>query len=105
MAKLIWSERALTDVEDIYDYIAKDSPTYAQYQTERIVTAVERLCQFPKSGRHLPEFPYLPHRELIVGRHRVIYRYDARRDAIHLVTVIHGSRLLQPTDVGGVRGG
>jgi len=25
MAKLIWSERAIADVEDIYDYIANDS--------------------------------------------------------------------------------
>jgi toxin ParE1/3/4 len=68
MAKLIWSEQALSDVEDLYDYIAGDSPTYARYQAESIVTSVERLCQFPESGRHLPEFPSLPHRELIVGK-------------------------------------
>jgi len=99
MANLIWSERALSDIEDIYDYIAKDSPTYARYQAERIVTSVERLCQFPESGRHLPEFPYLPHRELIVGRYRVIYRYDTDRDAIYLVTIVHGSRVLHASDV------
>ncbi|MCP4398190.1 MAG: type II toxin-antitoxin system RelE/ParE family toxin [bacterium] len=45
MAHVIWSERAVTDIEDIYEYIAKDSPTYAQYQTEHIVTAddIERV--------------------------------------------------------------
>jgi addiction module RelE/StbE family toxin len=99
MAKLVWSERAATDIEDIYDYIAKDSPTYAQYQTEHIVTAVERLEQFPESGRHLPEFPHLPHREVIVGRYRVIYRYEPQREAVYLVTVVHGSRLLQSPDM------
>ena len=99
MEKLIWSERAVTDLEDIYDYIAKDSPTYAQYQAERLVMSVERLEQFPESGRHLPEFPYLPHRELLVGGYRLIYRYDKQRDAIHIVTVVHGSRLLQASDL------
>ena len=99
MAKLIWSERAVTDLENIYDYIAKDSPTYARYQAECLVTTVERLQQFPESGRHLPEFPYLPHRELLVERYRVIYRYDASRDAAYLVTIVHGSRLLHASDI------
>jgi plasmid stabilization system protein ParE len=59
MAKLIWGERALTDIEELYDYIASDSPTYAQYQAESIVKSVERLGYFPESGRHLPEFLFL----------------------------------------------
>ncbi len=99
MAHLIWSERAVTDIEDIYEYIAKDSPTYAQYQTEHIVTAVERLEQFPESGRHLPEFPHLPHREVIVGRYRVIYRYETQHKDVYLVTVVHGSCLLHAADI------
>ena len=99
MAKVIWSERAVTDIEDIYDYIAKDSPTFAQYQTERIAASVELLEQFPESGRHLPEFPHLPHRELIVGRYRLIYRFESQRKAVYLVTVVHGSRPLNQSDI------
>jgi plasmid stabilization system protein ParE len=60
MAKLIWSERAATDLEDIYEYIAHDSLIYARYQVERILNAIERLAVFPESGRSLPEFPYCP---------------------------------------------
>lgn len=94
MAELIWSERAIVDVEEVYDYIASDSPMYAQYQVENIVRSVERLRQFPESGRHLPEFPYLPHREVITANYRIIYRNDFENDAVKIVAVVHGSRLL-----------
>jgi len=67
MAELIWSEEAISDLESIYDYIACGSPLYAKYQVESIYNSTERLCQFPESGRRLPEFPRLPYREVIVG--------------------------------------
>jgi toxin ParE1/3/4 len=43
MAKLIWTEKAISSLEDIYDYIAADSPFYARFQIEKILEAVERL--------------------------------------------------------------
>lgn len=100
MAELIWSERAIADLEEIYDYIAADSSMYARFQTENITSAAERLPYFPESGRHLPEFPYLPHREVISGNYRVIYRYDAAADEIKIVTVVHGRRLIDKVELG-----
>lgn len=94
MAELIWSERAISDMENIYDYIANDSPMYAQLNAKNIIKSVERLQVFPESGRHPPEFPHLPHREVIVGNYRVIYRYDSKKADVKIVTVVHGSRLL-----------
>lgn len=35
--KVIWSEQALLDVEHIRDYIAQDSPDYAQPFIERVL--------------------------------------------------------------------
>ena len=95
MAELIWSEEAISDIEGIYDYIARDSPLYAKYQVESICNSAERLCQFPESGRRLPEFPRLPHREVIVGNYRVIYRYDTNGNEVKVVSVVRGSRLLR----------
>jgi len=94
MAKLIWSERAILDMENIYDYIANDSPMYARLNAVRIIESVERLQYFAESGRHLPEFPYLPHREIISNNYRVIYRYNADSNEVNIVTVVHGNRLL-----------
>lgn len=95
MAELIWSEEAVSDVEGIFDYIAQGSPLYARYQVESIAASVERLRMFPESGRHLPEFPLLPHREIIIGNYRVIYRYDSSIDEVRIASVVHGSRLLR----------
>ena len=97
MAELIWSEDAISDMENIFDYIAQDSPLYARYQVEGIAASIERLSMFPESGRHLPEFPQFPHREVIVGNYRVIYRYDSSIDEVNIVAVVHGSRLLRET--------
>lgn len=94
MAELIWSEQAIADIEDIYDYIANNSPFYARFTTGSVLKAIERLQVFPESGRHIPEFPHLPHREVITGSYRVIYRHDSYNDVVIIVTVAHGSRLL-----------
>ena len=95
MAELIWSDHALTELEGIFDYIAADSRLYAQYTIQNILKASEILHTFPESGRHLPEFPNLPHRELLLGNYRIIYRYGAPDDSVKVITVIHGSRLLK----------
>ncbi|MEK6725554.1 MAG: type II toxin-antitoxin system RelE/ParE family toxin [Deltaproteobacteria bacterium] len=95
MAALIWNEEALADLEGIYDFIARDSPLYAQFQVEKIFKSAERLTIFPASGRSIPEFPSLPHREIIVDSYRVIYRYLSTRDEIKIVTVVHGRRLMK----------
>ncbi len=95
MAAVIWSEKSLADIEDIYDYIAADSPLYARHQVEKIVASVERLSDFPESGRTLPEFVHLPYRELIVDPYRIIYRYDSVSSQLMIVAVVHGRRLLR----------
>lgn len=92
--ELIWSNKSAADLEEIYDHIAVDSPFYASLQIERIVSAVERLRDFPESGRKLPEFPHLPYREVICGSYRVIYRYEPETNRVLIVTVAHAARLI-----------
>ena len=95
MAELIWSDHALAELEGIFDYIAADSRLYAQYTIQNIFKVSEILQTFPESGRNLPEFPNLPHRELLLGNYRIIYRYTADENSVKVVTVVHGSRLLK----------
>ncbi len=99
MVRLNWSEKSAADLEQIHDFIAADSPFYARVQVERLITAAGRLAQFPESGRSLPEFPHLPHRELIAGSYRIIYRYEAAAEAVLVVTVVHSARLLQQDQI------
>jgi len=53
--KTIWSRRALLDDEHIRNYIAQDSPAYAQAFIERLLRATRHLPRFPHSGRPMPE--------------------------------------------------
>lgn len=93
MATIIWSEKSVSDLEEIFDYIAIDSPFYAQHQVEKIIASVERLLTFPTSGRPLPEFPASLLREVIVDPYRVVYRTS--ESEIFIIAVIHGKRLLR----------
>ncbi len=47
MARLIWTEPALADVEAIADYIALDKPDAAKRYVQQVFAAVERLARFP----------------------------------------------------------
>jgi toxin ParE1/3/4 len=95
MAELIWTEKAVASLEDVYDYIADSSPYYARHQITAVMNITERLKLFPESGRHIPEFSHLPHRELVVNALRIVYRYESTHGRIYIINVIHGSRLLQ----------
>jgi len=88
---LSWSPRAIRDLEAIRDYIALESPAYAQLVVQRLVSAPERLRQFPESGRIVPERSDAGLRELILRPFRMVYRL--RGDSIEIVTVFHAARL------------
>jgi len=47
MAELIWTDKSVSSLEDIYDYIADDSPYYARYQINSILKGAEKLKTFP----------------------------------------------------------
>jgi toxin ParE1/3/4 len=86
-----WSPQAIRDVESIRDYIAQDSRRYAELTVGRILASIERLQDFPQSGRMVPERDNPEIREVIVGPFRVVYRY--RGDVVEIATVFRASRL------------
>lgn len=88
----MWSPQAVRDVESIREYIAQDSPRYAQLTVDRIITSVDRLRAFPQSGRVVPERGDPEIREVIVGAFRVVYRQ--RSGVVEIATVCRASRLL-----------
>ena len=55
MTRLEWTEPAVADLENIQDYIARDSAEYADALIERLILYVDRLESFPESGRRVPE--------------------------------------------------
>jgi len=74
MAQVVWTEPALADLNDIAEYIALDKLGAAKYLVKKVFSSVERLGDFPKSGRNPPELKNLRYREVIVGPCRIFYR-------------------------------
>jgi toxin ParE1/3/4 len=54
--RVVWSRRAANDLQDIADYISKDSAGYASNVVKKILSQTRMLTQFPRSGRKVPEF-------------------------------------------------
>ena len=93
MARLIWTEPALTDLEVIADYIALDKPDAAKRYVQRVFEAVERLEQFPNSGSIPPEISDLPYRQVVVPPCRVFYR--AEKEHVFILYVMRADRLFR----------
>ncbi|TGN00039.1 type II toxin-antitoxin system RelE/ParE family toxin [Leptospira dzoumogneensis] len=95
MAKeIIWSYRAKSDLQDIYDYIAKDSEVYALNVVNKIIDVVENIPTFPLMGRVVPEFNIENLRERFSGNYRIVYRVGNSQN-IEIVTIHHSARLLK----------
>lgn len=91
--RVVWSRRALEDLEAIAEFIATDSPTYASTVVKNLVNRTKNLDAFPRSGRKVPEFDDDEVRELVVYSYRLIYRLEG--EEVVIAAVIHGKRLLQ----------
>lgn len=84
MAEVIWAEPALTDLEDIAQYIDVSNSAAAQRLVAKIFDAVQRLDHSPESGKEVAELQGLGYREVLVNPCRVLYKFDGAR-----VVVLH----------------
>jgi toxin ParE1/3/4 len=73
------------------EYIKAANPLAASALLERAKKALRRLPAHPQSGRRIPEFPSMAHREVVVPPYRFFYRVE--RTTIWIVAVWHGAQL------------
>ena len=97
MAGIIWTSQALDDLQAIGDFIARDAPAFAQAFVDKVFETVERLEDFPRSGRIVPEINQVNTREIILGSYRIVYLLSS--DEVSILTVFHTSRLLKTSDL------
>src|SRR3990172_1064860 len=91
--KVKWSPRAAAHLEQICDYIAKDSKYYAALFAKKILSTIKAIPQFPKSGRIVPEYNDENLREMIYGNYRIVYRLKG--GLIEIVAICHGAKPLE----------
>lgn len=90
--RLSWSPTARLDLRDIAAYISEDSPRAATKFVQHIFEAVERLMEFPDSGRVVPEFDDPSIREIIRRPCRIVYRHKSADHVVEIVRVWHAAR-------------
>ncbi len=95
--KLIWSPLAIERISEIANYIAQDNPAAAEKWVDKIFEQVERLHEFPESGRIVPEIKNKMFREIISGNYRVIYKYEDLQ--VLILTVRHGKQILPVEEI------
>ena len=85
-----WSEPAKKTLQQIYYYIAMDSEYYAKIVIDKLITASEKLHDFPKIGRIVPEFSNENIRELFVYSYRLMY--EIIENDIIIIAIVHGKQ-------------
>ncbi|OGW14128.1 MAG: hypothetical protein A3G93_03725 [Nitrospinae bacterium RIFCSPLOWO2_12_FULL_45_22] len=90
--KVRWSPRAVSNLEEICDFIAKDSAHYAFLFAKKVNVIIESIPQFPKAGRIVPEYGDENLREKIYNNYRIVYRLKG--EVVEIVVICHGARLL-----------
>jgi len=93
MVEIKWTDFAIENLNDIGDYIEKDSFQYAQIVVNFLFDATDILEQHPLSGRIVPEFNDKNIRELIRGSYRIVYKV-LTENRIDIITVHHSAQLL-----------
>ena len=88
--KVTWTKSAWIDLDEVADYIGKDSPNYARAFVREVRDAARSLASLPERGRIVPEFNDPSIRELFVRSYRLIYQVTGQ--TVYVVGFIHGAR-------------
>ena len=103
MVKIIWSQRSLTDLKSIAEYISQDSEKYATLTIERIIGITVHIEKNPRIGRMVPEAEGDDKiREVISGYYRIIYKITSPL-IVHLLTIHHSSKKLRQTTLSRLK--
>jgi len=92
MARIIWTEPALQELDEIADYISLDNRAAAKKLVREAFKRVDHLAEHPKSGKPLDEFDESVYREIVLPPCRIFYRLAG--DAVFIIHVIRGEQHL-----------
>ncbi len=90
--EVIWSLRAVAELDAVGEYIARDRPAAARRETEAIQARVGELARFPFLGAKFRRRREGQYREIGYKKYRVFYRVDRRAKRVYVATIWHGAR-------------
>ncbi|HEX8245542.1 MAG TPA: type II toxin-antitoxin system RelE/ParE family toxin [Longimicrobium sp.] len=92
--RVVWPHYALADLDDIAEYIARDSGRAALRVVDDILAAGDRLSAFPLSGGVVDAYGLESVRQIFAGEYRVVYEIED--DVVEIWMVIHTCRRFPP---------
>ena len=95
MARLIWTEQAIADLDGIAEYISFDNPDAARRLVNSVSHHVDQLVKHPLSGPVVVSFPSGKYRQITERPCRIIYRYHDGQ--VIVLRVVRFERLLRPS--------
>ncbi len=95
MAQIIWTDPALSDLNEIADYIALDNLSAAKRLVQKVFSGIDRLEKLPESGRNPPELSNSLYREVVVDPCRVFYRNDKADSKVYILHIMRSERQLR----------
>ncbi len=93
MAEIIWTEPALANIDDIAEYIALHNIKAAKALVRTVFSKVERLTEFPESGKIPIEIESLNFREVVVPPCRIFYKI--KDNTVYILHVMRQERDLK----------
>ena len=92
--RITFAVSAVHDLEAIRSwYAGQQIPKVGERLIKEVFLAVERLADFPMSGRIVPEFGNVHLREIIYPPFRIVYRIDER--SVRIVRVWRSERVIK----------
>ena len=90
--RISFAASAVEDLETIRSWYAEQQvPDVGERLLGEVISQVERLAEFPESGRVVPEFGLAKLQEVIHSPFRIVYRLD--EDRVRMVRVWRCERL------------
>ena len=99
--RVVITDRALSDLREIRDYIARRSPDNAARFLQKLLTSFDKLEDAPDRFGVAPENELVPYtlRQYVLKPYRVLYRVE--NQVVQVLHVRHGARRRAgPRDLG-----
>jgi plasmid stabilization system protein ParE len=88
--RVAWTLEGRRTLDEVLDFIARDSPEGARRVLEQVLAAARSLATLSERGRIVPERADPSIREIFVYRYRLMYRVST--NSVAILAFIHGAR-------------
>ena len=93
MRKIVIAPTAAQDIEEAWQYIARDNPAAAERWRNALWKILELLAEMPTLGRNRPEFSMsLQSFTKQISKTPYVIFYEAESDEMNVMRILHHAR-------------